>query len=141
MGGGRKHRGEAVILTTLSANGFPHHSFVAEDEWQRTDEATIAVAVTASSRTARNLDERRIGTLLFLDPDEVRTAFLRLKGRPGVMAADSSRRRYVFRIRAEVVASTPPGEIARLDRTFSYTRWQGSQEADRRKRVKEELSR
>ena len=34
-----------------------------------------------------HLTDVRVSGDFFLDPDEVRTAFLRLKGRPGVLAA------------------------------------------------------
>ena len=68
MEGRSKRRGEAVVLTTLSANGFPHHSFLSEDEWHRLDDRSVALAVITSSRTAANLVQRRIATLLFLGP-------------------------------------------------------------------------
>jgi hypothetical protein len=141
MEGKSKRRGEAVVLTTLSANGFPHHSFLSEDEWHRLDDRSIALAVIAGSRTAANLQERRIATLLFLAPDEVRTAFLRLRGRPKALASDPDRSRFVLAVRAEVVATTPPGEVARLDRPLHYLRWQDRRETARRKQVKEELGR
>jgi hypothetical protein len=135
-----KRRGEAVILTTLSANGFPHHSFLSEDEWHRAEDGSVSLAVIASSRTAENLVERRTATLLFLAPDEVRTVFLRLRRRPRPLSADPDRSRFVLAVRAEVVATTPPGEVARLDRPLHYLRWQDRSETARRKRVKEELS-
>ena len=141
MDGRSKRRGEAVILTTLSANGFPHHSFLSEDEWHRLDDRRVALAVITSSRTAANLVQRKIATLLFLAPDEVRTDFLRLRGRPRLLASDPARSRFVLTVRAEVVATTPPGEVARLDRPLHYLRWQDRGETARRKRVKEELGR
>ncbi len=137
--GRTKRRGEAVILTTLSANGFPHHSFLSEDEWHRAGDRSISLAVITSSRTASNLVERKIATLLFLAPDEVRTAFLKLRRAPRPLVADPDRSRFVLTIRAEVVATTPPGEVARLDRPLHYLRWQDRHETARRKRVKEEL--
>jgi hypothetical protein len=141
MEGRRKHRGEAVVLTTLSANGFPHHSFLSEDEWHRPDERTVSIAVLTSSRTAANLLERKLATLLFLAPGEVRTAFLRLRRRPVRLEADAERSRLVLTVRAEVAATTPPGEVARLDRPLQYLRWLEPADKARRKRVKEELTR
>jgi hypothetical protein len=137
----RKHRGEAVILTTLSANGFPHHSFLSEDEWHRTGTGFISLAILTGSRTAANLEKRKIASLLFLAPEEVRTAFLRLRRQPTSLSADPARSQFVLTVRAEVAATTPPGEVARLERPFSYLRWQGPEDALRRKRVKEELKR
>ena len=139
MEGRSKRRGEAVVLTTLSANGFPHHSFLSEDEWHRLDERSITLAILAGSRTAANLVERRIATLLFLAPDEVRTAFLRLRGRPKALSADPARSRFVLTVRAEVVAPAPPGEGARLDHPLHYLRWQDRSETARRRQVKAEL--
>ncbi len=141
MEGRTKRRGEAVILTTLSANGFPHHSFLSEDEWDRADDRSLSLAVITTSRTATNLVERKIATLLFLAPDEVRTTFLRLRRRPRPLSADTDRSHFLLSVRAEVVATTPPGEVARLDRPLHYLRWQDRVETARRRHVKEELAR
>ncbi len=57
------------------------------------------------------------------------------------MAADPTRRRFLLAVKAEVVATTAPGEIARLERQLSYVRWQDLEERRRRRRVTEELGR
>ncbi|KAA0256375.1 MAG: hypothetical protein EDX89_01215 [Acidobacteria bacterium] len=137
----RRHRGEAVVVTTVSDDGVPHHAFLSEDEWGHREDGRVAMALLSRSRTAGNLRARRVASLLSLSGRAPGTAVLRLAGRPRRLRADADRHLFTFDVLREIPARTLPGEAARLVGTLAYERREDPEEARRRRLVEEEILR
>ncbi len=60
--------GRALPFVTLGADGAPHPMLTSYLEWLAVDARTLRVVIGAQSRSARNLSERRVGTLLLVEP-------------------------------------------------------------------------
>jgi len=69
--------GRALPLVTLGPDGSLHPMLCTYLELLAVDARTLRLAVGARSRSARNLEERRVGTLLLIEPE--RTVYI--KGR------------------------------------------------------------
>jgi len=61
--------GRALPLVTLGADGSLHPMLCTYLELLAVDARTLRLAVGARSRSARNLEERRVGTLLLVEPE------------------------------------------------------------------------
>jgi hypothetical protein len=61
--------GTALPLVTVDAEGHPHPMVVSYLEVRAYDPGTVGLVIHARSGSARNLRERRVGTLLVLEPD------------------------------------------------------------------------
>lgn len=61
--------GTALPLVTLDAQGHPHPMVVSYLEVRAYDPGTLGLVIHARSGSARNLSERRVGTLLVIEPD------------------------------------------------------------------------
>ncbi len=61
--------GTALPLVTLDAQGHPHPMLVSYLEVRTYDPGTLGLVIQARSGSARNLRERRVGTLLVIEPD------------------------------------------------------------------------
>lgn len=69
--------GRALPFVTTSADGSPHPMLCSYLEVLAVDARTLRLAIGARSRSARNLAERQVGTLLLVEPE--RTVYI--KGR------------------------------------------------------------
>ena len=61
--------GTALPLVTLDAQGHPHPMVVSYLEVRAYDPGTLGLVIHARSGSARNLAERRVATLIVLEPD------------------------------------------------------------------------
>jgi len=64
-----------VPLVTVDAAGRPHPMLCSYLELLAIDPATIRVAIASGSTSARNLEDRRVATLLIVEPD--RTVYVK----------------------------------------------------------------
>ena len=60
--------GRALPFVTLSADGSLHPMLCSHLEWLAVDAGTLRLAISGRSRSARNLEERGVGTLLLVEP-------------------------------------------------------------------------
>ena len=60
--------GRGLPFVTLAADGTLHPMLCSYLEWLAVDARTLRLAVAARSRSARNLEERGVGTLLLVEP-------------------------------------------------------------------------
>jgi len=69
--------GRALPFVTQDADGTPHPMLCSYLEWLAVDATTLRLAIAAGSRSARNLEARRVGTLLVIEPD--RTVYVKCR--------------------------------------------------------------
>jgi hypothetical protein len=74
--------GRALPFVTVGADGAPHPMLTSYLEWLAVDARTLRVAIGAGSRSARNLAERGVGTLLVVEPGLVVYVKCRAAGAP-----------------------------------------------------------
>jgi flavin reductase (DIM6/NTAB) family NADH-FMN oxidoreductase RutF len=74
--------GRALPFVTVGADGAPHPMLTSYLEWLAVDARTLRLAIGASSRSARNLAERGVGTLLVVEPGRVVYVKCRAAGAP-----------------------------------------------------------
>ena len=60
--------GRGLPFLTLAADGTLHPMLCSYLEWLAVDARTLRLAIAAQSRSARNLEERGVGTLLLVEP-------------------------------------------------------------------------
>jgi len=60
--------GLGLPFLTLGADGTLHPMLCSYLEWLAVDARTLRLAIAARSRSARNLEERGVGTLLLVEP-------------------------------------------------------------------------
>ena len=60
--------GRGLPFLTLAADGTLHPMLCSYLEWLAVDARTLRLAIAAESRSARNLEERGVGTLLLVEP-------------------------------------------------------------------------
>jgi hypothetical protein len=60
--------GRGLPFLTLAADGTLHPMLCSYLEWRAVDARTLRLALAAGSRSARNLEERGVGTLLVVEP-------------------------------------------------------------------------
>ena len=82
--------GRGLPFLTLAADGSLHPMLTSYLEWLAVDERTVRVVVAAGSRSARNLEERAVGTLLIVEPE--RTVYVKCRAAgPPLRVADLAR--------------------------------------------------
>jgi len=69
--------GRGLPLVTWSADGSVHPMLCSYLELLAVDARTIRLAIGAQSRSARNLEERTVGTLLMIEPE--RTIYIKCR--------------------------------------------------------------
>jgi flavin reductase (DIM6/NTAB) family NADH-FMN oxidoreductase RutF len=74
--------GRALPLVTVGADGAPHPMLTSYLEWLALDARTLRLVIGAGSRSARNLAERGVGTLLVVEPGLVVYVKCRAAGAP-----------------------------------------------------------
>ena len=74
--------GRALPFVTLAADGTLHPMLCSYLEWLAVDARTLRLAIGAQSRSARNLAERGVGTLLLVEPTQTVYIKCRAMGAP-----------------------------------------------------------
>ncbi len=69
--------GRGLPFLTLGADGSLHPMLCSYLELLAVDARTIRLAIGAQSRSARNLEDRRVGTLLLIEPE--RTIYIKCR--------------------------------------------------------------
>ena len=75
------HLDKAIPLITLDGEGRPHPMLLSYLEVRAADPQTIRIVIGARSRSARNLTERRVATLLLVEPEQ--TVYVKARARTG----------------------------------------------------------
>jgi pyridoxamine 5'-phosphate oxidase-like protein len=78
--------GVALPLVTVDAEGRPHPMLISYLEVRAYDARTVGLVVQARSRSARNLAERQVATLIVAEPDLV--VYLKLRALDGPLPVD-----------------------------------------------------
>lgn len=73
--------GVVLPFVTVDAEGHPHPMLLSYLELRAYDTRTVGLVCGARSRSARNLSERRAGTLLVVEPDLI--AYVKLRALEG----------------------------------------------------------
>ena len=73
--------GKAIPLISVDAEGRPHPMLLSYLEVRAHDPRTIRIVIGAKSRSARNLTERQVATLLLAEPD--RTIYVKTRATDG----------------------------------------------------------
>ena len=98
--------GLALPFVTLGADGSLHPMLCSYLEWLAVDARTLRLAIAAGSRSAQNLEARRVGTLLVIEPG--RTVYVKCR------ALDTPRRLgdlARFTLSVEDVLDDRPAEV------------------------------
>jgi hypothetical protein len=74
--------GRGLPFLTLAADGSLHPMLTSYLEWLAVDAHTLRLAIAAGSRSARNLMERAVGTLLVVEPGVTLYVKCRATGAP-----------------------------------------------------------
>ena len=74
--------GRGLPFLTLAADGTLHPMLCSYLEWLAVDARTLRLAIAAPSRSARNLEERGVGTLLLVEPTQTVYIKCRAMGAP-----------------------------------------------------------
>lgn len=82
--------GAALPFVTLDPDGRPHPMLLSYLEVRAYDAATVGLVIQARSRSARNLAERQVGTLLVVEPDLVVYVKTRAVDGPLAVAGDEA---------------------------------------------------
>jgi hypothetical protein len=74
--------GCGLSFVTLAGDGTLHPMLCSYLEWLAVDARTLRLAIAAGSRSARNLEERGVGTLLVVEPGQTIYIKCRAMGAP-----------------------------------------------------------
>jgi hypothetical protein len=74
--------GRALAFVTRDADDSPHPMLCSYLEWLAVDARTLRLALAAGSRSARNLETRRVGTLFLVDAGVTAYVKCRATGAP-----------------------------------------------------------
>jgi hypothetical protein len=118
-------RGRGLPFVTLSADGSLHPMLTSYLEWLAVDERTLRLVVAGASRSARNLTERSVGTLLVVEPERTIYVKCRAAGTP-LRVADLAR----FTLLVEDVLEDAPDEAEGDVRITSGIRYGPAPEID-----------
>lgn len=75
------HLGKALPLITVDAAGLPHPMLLSSLEVRAVDPKTIRIVIGTRSRSAKNLLERQVATLLIVEPE--RTVYVKARATDG----------------------------------------------------------
>jgi hypothetical protein len=79
--------GVGLPFVTLDAQGRPHPMLLSYLELRAYDTRTLGLVVQAASGSARNLAERRVGTLLVVEPDAI--VYVKTRALDGPLAVEA----------------------------------------------------
>lgn len=102
-------RGRALPLVTLDAEGRPHPMLCSYLELLAVDPRTIRVVIGAGSRSAQNLGEQRVATLLIVDPE--RTVYVKCRT-TGASRMSGALERFTLRVEEVLEDAANPSEGA-----------------------------
>ena len=77
-----RYQGRALPLNTVDAQGFPHPMLLSSLEVRATDSKSLSIVIGTRSRSAKNMLERRVATLLIIEPEMTVYVKARLADRP-----------------------------------------------------------
>jgi hypothetical protein len=110
--------GRGVPFVTLSADGSLHPMLTSYLEWRAMDDHTLRLAIAGASRSARNLQERSVGTLMLVEPEG--TVYVKCRAAaPPLRVADLAR----FTLAVEDVLEDAPDEAEGDVRVLSGIRY------------------
>ena len=98
--------GRGLPFLTLAADGTLHPMLCSYLEWLAVDARTLRLAIAAQSRSARNLEERRVGTLLLVEPSQ--TVYIKCRATGTPVYQDELAR---FSLAVEDVLEDAPTEV------------------------------
>jgi hypothetical protein len=98
---------QALPLVTLDAESRPHPMLCSYIEVLAVDPATIRLAIVATGRSARNLEERRAATLIVIDPE--RTVYVKCRA-TGVPLTVGALERFVLTVEDVLEDAADPSE-------------------------------
>jgi hypothetical protein len=101
----RLHR--ALPLITLDAEARPHPMLCSYLEVLAVDPATIRVAIAAAGRSARNIEERKVSTLIVVEPE--RTVYVKCRA-AGVPLPVGALTRFVLKVEEVLEDAADPAE-------------------------------
>jgi hypothetical protein len=104
----RSHLGKAIPLITLDAEGRPHPMLLSSLEVCAADPRTIRIVIGTASRSARNLTDRRVATLLLVEPE--RTVYVKARARTGPLPLEDLPACGLFVLEVEDVLEDAPAE-------------------------------
>jgi len=102
------HLGKAIPLITLDAEGRPHPMLLSSLEVRAADPRTIRIVIGTGSRSARNLAERRVATLLLVEPEQ--TVYVKARARTGPLLLEDLPDCGLFVLGVEDVLEDAPAE-------------------------------
>ena len=102
------HLGKAIPLITLDAEGRPHPMLLSYLEVRAQDPRTIRIVIGAGSQSARNLTERRVATLLLVEPEQ--TVYVKARTRTGPAPVEDLPNCGLFVLGVEDVLEDAPAE-------------------------------
>lgn len=102
------HLGKALPLITLDAEGRPHPMLLSYLEVRAHDPRTIRIVIGAGSRSARNLAERRVATLLVVEPEQ--TVYVKLRAQDGPVPVADLPESGLFVLAVEDVLEDAPAD-------------------------------
>lgn len=95
-------------LVSVDASGFPHPMLLSSLEVRAQDPRTLRIVIGARSRSARNLLERQVATLLLVEPE--RTVYVKARVSEGPYPAAGLPDCGVFLLTVEDVLEDAPAE-------------------------------
>jgi hypothetical protein len=84
----RSRLGIVLPFVTVDAEGRPHPMLLSYLELRAYDPGTVGLVILARSRSARNLAERRAGTLLIVEPDTI--VYVKLRALDGPLPVEGA---------------------------------------------------
>ena len=102
------HLGKTIPLITLDAQGRPHPMLLSYLEVRAHDPQTIRIVISARSRSARNLSERRVATLLLVEPEQ--TVYVKARAGTGPAQVEDLPDFRLFVLGVEDVLEDAPAE-------------------------------
>jgi hypothetical protein len=102
------HLGKAIPLITLDAEGRPHPMLLSYLEVRASEPRIIRIVIGASTRSARNLSERRVATLLLVEPEQ--TVYVKARAQPEPAPVEDLPDCGLFVLEVEEVLEDAPAE-------------------------------
>ena len=97
--------GRGLPLVTLGADGTLHPMLTSYLEWLAMDARTLRLVIAAASRSARNLEERQVATLILVEPEV--TVYVKCRAAGAPLRVDALAR---FSLSVEDVLEDAPTE-------------------------------
>ena len=102
------HLGKAIPLITVDPAGQPHPMLLSYLEVRAVDPGTLRIVIGARSRSATNLRERPVATLLLVEPE--RTVYVKARAGDGPLPVAGLTDGGLFALSVEDVLEDAPAE-------------------------------